>query len=389
MNALTNARRVITNLACSRGNLLVANDGTRYIDLFTNIASLPLGYNHPDLIRLMSQPEIVSMAINRPATNLFPPEQFLELLKETFPKISPHDHGYIWLGSSGSEAVEAAMKHCSRKRKSTNFLSFEGGFHGRTIGALSMTNTNPLWKQGFPQLPTLTAPFPTSDDVNDCVERTRELISANHVAGVFIEPIQCEGGDRMADPTFFRKIRALCTMYDIPFVVDEVQTNMGTGKMWAHDHWDLQEPPDIVVFGKKMQIAGFFAADHMQPPKSDEYAYNSTWAGDPFRGMILKSILEIIERDNLYEISSRAGNKLFDRLRTMQGVQNVRNINAFGAFDLADSCTIGRDEFLKMLQASGLILGACGEKSIRVRPSLVFDEHIADSVIDILALRLS
>ena len=386
MNALTAARRVVSNLACSRGNLLVGMDGSRYLDLHTNIASLPLGYNHPNLLKLMQKQEIISLAINRPATNLYPPEQFLELLQEMFPQISPYgidSPGYVWLGSSGAESIESAMKHCAQKSGATTFVSFAGAFHGRTLGALSLTNTNPLFNKGFPSLDVITAPFPEDYESHpEIIDRVRDVLATKDIAGVFIEPVQCEGGDRFASGAFFRAVRSLCTMYDIPFVVDEVQTNMGTGQLWAHKRWDLDTPPDIVVFGKKMQMGGFFALDHLAPRTDDEYSYMSTWAGDPFRAMMLKTILETIKTDNLYEKSSKLGNELFCRIGKISGIKNVRNINALGAFDLVE---MDRDVFLSVMQENGILLGACGTHSVRVRPSLVLDEDTVDCVIDHLA----
>jgi len=360
----------------------VGTDGRQYLDLFTNIASLPLGYNHHNMVKAMRNPHVISMAINRSATNVFPPEQFIRQLKFLFPKISPYgfkNPGFVWLGSTGSEAIESAMKHCSRKRAATTFISFDGGFHGRTIGALSMTNTNPEWSRGFPTVNVKQAPFPKNDaGIEYCAKEFQKLCNTD-IAGVFIEPVQSEGGDHMAHPSFFRKIRAICSMHKIPFVVDEVQTNLGTGTYWAHSHWNLHEAPDIVVFAKKMQVAGFFSKRGIQP--NEESAFNSTWSGCPFRTTLLQTIIETIEKEDLFKSSSIAGNKLFCRLREMKGIKNVRNINAFGAFDLVE---MDREQFIQIMELNGILFGPCGKKSVRIRPSLVLDHDTVDSVLDYL-----
>lgn len=385
MNVLTAARRVVTNLSCSRGNLLVGMDGSRFVDMQTNIASLPLGYNHPKLVELMQQPEVAALAINRSATNLYPPEQLEELFQNTFPRMSPFGYSnpqFLFVCSTGSEAIETAMKLCARKRNATTFISFDGGFHGRTCGALSLTHTNPNWKRGFPTIDVLEAPFPThEDDINSKVNVFKTLCDSN-IAAVVIEPVQCEGGDRFTHSMFYRKIRSICTMYDIPLIVDEIQTNMGTGTHWAHSHWQLQSEPDVVVFGKKMQTAGLYAKNNLAPAYKDEYAYNSTWAGDPFRMMMFKTILETVESEGLYEKSSQAGNLFFNRIRDMSGIKNVRNINAFGAFDLVH---MDRDAFLLLMQDNGVLFGGCGTNSVRVRPSLVFDDDTVDIVLNHLS----
>jgi len=111
------------------------------------------------------------------------------------------------------------------------------------------------------------------------------------IAGMIVEPIQAEGGDNYGSPQFFRKLRSLAKKFNVSFIVDEVQTGVGsTGKFWAHEHWALEEPPDIVTFAKKAQIAGFFTKKDLR--LREGFRIFNTWMGDPAKVTILKAVLE-------------------------------------------------------------------------------------------------
>lgn len=355
--------RVIVDLRKSHGCTLVDANGRSYIDLNSQIASLVLGYNHPGL-GLSDH----TLAVHRTATNLFPSTDHEAQIDRVFPRISPFgdDDAYLWLGSSGSEAIEAAIKHCTHRRKG-HCLSFVGGFHGRTCGSLSLTQTNPLYKSGFPSIPTHVAHLP-SDNMDEAVREFRATVERRCPAGVFIEPVQCEGGDRHVPGDFARQIRQICAEHDVPFVVDEVQTALGTGSVWAHTHWNLDNPPDMVVFSKKTQTSGLFAKPHLAPSPSHAYAFNSTWAGDAHRAHMLEQILDIIDHESLFIQSTAIGNFLFERLAMMPGVRNVRHIGSFGAFDIQN-----RDHVVQSLQEAGVIVAGCGTDSIRIRPPLILN----------------
>ena len=144
------------------------------------------------------------------------------------------------------------------------------------------------------------------------------------------------------------------------------------GGWWAHARWGLEVPPDMVVFSKKYQVAGLWTHAKYAPRPEDEDAFhlNSTWGGDAWRSQLLSTIVDTVEADDLFERSVRAGELLFDGLRTLPGLRNVRNVGGFGAFDVDD-----RDQSIARLQEEGILVTGCGvDHSIRIRPALVFDE---------------
>jgi len=167
--------------------------------------------------------------------------------------------------------------------------------------------------------------------------------------------------------------------YDIPFVVDEVQTGLGTGKVYAHEHWELNTPPDMVLFSKKFQAGGLFYHENLDP--IEPYAFNSTWAGDVVSGERLRTILQVIEEDDLLRHSTRIGNLLYDGLSNLDGVRNVRHLGSLGAFDVED-----RSSVISRLQTEEQVLvGPCGMKnSIRLRPSLILSETDVSQFLDAL-----
>lgn len=362
-------RRLVVDTKASHGCTLVDVTGKSYLDLNANIASLVLGYNHPDL-----RAPARHMTAQRSALNIFPTLEFDRHLTSLWPRVNPYgrDHdAFLFLASSGSEAVESALKLLLRRRPGTKALSFNGGFHGRTCGALGLTRSNPSHIDGFPQVVTVGTDFPLSpDDEPRCLAQFEQVLARQDIGAVFVEPVQSEGGDRHASPEFFRLVRETCTRYDVAFAVDEVQTAMGFGRTWAHQNWGLDTPPDVVIFSKKMQVAGFFAKPELEPVASAAYGYNSTWGGDVQRAEMLARILDVVEKDSLYSKSVRCGDTLFSALRGFPGVRRVRHEGSFGAFDVD-----GRDDVVKRLQSAGVIVATCGTgDSIRLRAPLTLSD---------------
>jgi 4-aminobutyrate aminotransferase/(S)-3-amino-2-methylpropionate transaminase len=204
-----------------------------------------------------------------------------------------------------------------------SILSFKGGFHGRTLGVLSTTHSKPIHKIDVPAFDWPVASFPRyrypleeNIDYNhkqdvDCLKEVEELIDyynkvkKREVAGIVVEPVQAEGGDRHASAYFFQNLQRIAKKNGISFLIDEVQTGLGaTGKMWAHEHFDLDESPDLMTFSKKMQIGGYFYKEalHLQP-----YRVFNTWLGDPIRVLYLEAILKAVKRDNLVELNKETG----------------------------------------------------------------------------------
>jgi len=286
-----------------------------------------------------------------------------------------------------------------------SILSFSGAFHGRTFGCLATTRSKPIHKLDVPHFDWPMAEFPQLkypldkfesenaaeearclDGVRELLEYSRSGLLPSTIAGMVIEPIQAEGGDNHASDRFFRELRALALEFNVSFIVDEVQTGGGpTGKMWAHDYWQLEEhglsPPDIMTFAKKLQTAGYFAMPHMRPKEG--YRIFNTWMGDPSKAMMLEAILDEYEDNQLIENTKITGDFLMSGLKKLVSkpefrhlIGRVRGRGTFLAFTVNN--TELRDELVYMLRQAGVQTGGCGAYSIRLRPAMVFmPEHAA------------
>jgi 4-aminobutyrate aminotransferase / (S)-3-amino-2-methylpropionate transaminase len=416
--------------SASEGPYLVDADGNRMLDMFSQIASLPLGYNHPALMEAQQDPLMSSFAQSRMAMGFMPPKELPKLLDDTFLKIAPKGLTRVQPMLCGSSANENAFKaaffafratqRAKEGRKATDFteeetascmmnqapgctndlsiMSFSGGFHGRTLGALTCTHSKSVHKIDVPAFDWPTAPFPklryplkdyvaeNEAEESRCLEGVKAIFEARRnegrpVAGLIIEPVLSEGGDLHASPNFFRSLQKICASFEAAFIVDEVQTGIcSSGKMWAHEHWGLEESPDFVCFSKKALLGGYYYKDQFQPPQG--YRVFNTWMGDPTKILFFKKVLEVIERDGLQELSKETGSslrKILDEAaaRYPQLIQNVRGVGTILAFDCHSPSA--RDDLWADMRNHGVILGTNGTQSIRFRPSLIFNaSHVRE-----------
>jgi len=205
-------------------------------------------------------------------------------------------------------------------------------------------------------------------------------LALGDIAAVVVEPIQGEGGDRHAGPSFFRALRALCSRYGAAFIVDEVQTGGGaTGTFWAHEAWGLDDPPDMVTFSKKMQVGGFYLRAALAP--AEAYRIFNTWLGDPLRAAQLEVVCEVMERDNLLARVQDTGAHLLGSLEALQDrfptvLSQARGVGTFCAIDVRDAST--RDRFVDAMRQRGVETGGSGERSIRFRPALTLTRSHVD-----------
>lgn len=201
---------------------------------------------------------------------------------------------------------------------------------------------------------------------------------------MIVEPIQSEGGDHHASPEFFRGLQALCRKHGSALIIDEVQTGGGsTGRWWCHEHFDLDGPPDIVTFSKKMLLGGYYLREEFVPKQA--YRVFNTWMGDGARLALLGAVLEEVKRAGLLALAQRAGARLERGIAELQRehpqlLSAARGRGTFRAVDLPTPQK--RDQLLKELKKRGVQAGACGTSAMRLRPALIFGERHADIFLD-------
>jgi 4-aminobutyrate aminotransferase/(S)-3-amino-2-methylpropionate transaminase len=410
----------------SLGNYLVDVDANVMLDIYGHIAALPVGYNHPDLLAALRNGRFDWAAGYRPALGVAPPAEWVDLVDGTMMRIAPRGLTKLVTVTTGSEAVEnaikaafirharvrrggaapsaedlaACMENAQASANALQVISFEGGFHGRSLGALSLTRSKVIHKLDMPAFvwPKVRFPdvrFPLGEHATEnrasearSLEELEAALSAGqgNVAAVIVEPIQGEGGDRHASPDFFRTIQRLTRAYSAAFIVDEVQTGGGaTGALWAHEAWALADPPDIVTFSKKMQLGGYYSTEEYAA--REPYRIFNTFLGDPFRGAQLEVIIEIIEKFKLLDLVRETGELLVRELGLLGErypglVSGARGAGTFAAIDVRDSET--QLLLLDALRQRGLEVGGSGTRSIRFRPALVFGPRHAAEAIGIL-----
>lgn len=424
----TRSLNMLADYQKSYGNYIADPDGNVLLDVYAQIASIPVGYSNPALHRAASSEQMISALINRPALGNFPSKDWASILSSGILRVAPKGLNQVFTAMAGSDANETAYKAAFMYRRQQerggahvdftpeemissmenqapgapqlSILSFKTGFHGRLFGSLSTTRSKPIHKLDIPAFdwPQATFPllkYPLEDHVEENKKAEEEaladverLITTHHLppCAVVVEPIQSEGGDNHASPSFFRSLRTLTAKHNVLLIVDEVQTGVGaTGKFWAHDHWGLESPPDIVTFSKKAQTAGFyFGNDELRPNKP--YRQFNTWMGDPARAILFRAIIEEIERLDLVTNTANVGEYLFSELEGLSKkypgeIQNLRG-KGQGTFIAFDSPR--RDEFLKKAKSVGINIGGSGERAVRLRPMLVFQKHHADILLDSL-----
>ncbi|RII24209.1 hypothetical protein CUC08_Gglean011214 [Alternaria sp. MG1] len=422
----TRSLNMMADYSQSYGNYIADLDGNVLLDVYAQIASIPVGYNNPSLLLAATSPEMASAIINRPALGNFPQHDWADILESGILSVAPKGLNQVFTAQAGSDANELAYKAAFMWRRqqqrggaSADFsqedidssmnnkapgapdmsiLSFKTGFHGRLFGSLSTTRSKPIHKLDIPAFDWPQAPFPVlkyplheheaenAAEEQRCLDATEHIITTFHnpPAAVVIEPIQSEGGDNHATPNFFRGLREITKKHNVLLIVDEVQTGVGaTGKFWAHEHWGLSTPPDMVTFSKKAQTAGYYFGNNDLRPNKPYRQFN-TWMGDPARAILFRSIIQEIKRMDLVNSTAAVGDYLFDGLQRLserfpQEIQNLRGKGqgTFIAFD-----NVRRDEVLRKAKGEGVNIGGSGERAVRLRPMLIFQKQHADLLLE-------
>lgn len=352
-------------------------DGNVFLDFASQIASNPLGYNHPEMVEVVKQ--FKSHPIKYAGQDFTVREQ-VALLEELL-TITPKDVSMGFLANSGAEAVENCLKLALRKQKQAKFgISFEGAFHGRTLGALSCTNSKPVQKKNFLFIPMRRVPF-DENAVEIIQKMVKRECSPEEVGFIIIEPVQGEGGYRVAPKKLMHQLRAFTKMYDIPLIFDEVQSGLGrTGHWWAFEHFGIA--PDIMSSAKALQVGAALAHKKF---RVEPGTISSTWGGGHTLDLALGlKTIQIIKEQHLLLHITKMGQYLTRRLGEISHhrILNRRGLGLMAAFDLPTRAA--RNNVIVECARNGLILLGCGEKGIRLIPPYIVTEDEIDTAVVII-----
>lgn len=415
-------RALVFDDARSEGVWLVDVDGNTYLDLFSSFALGALGYNHPAIRGVIASDEYQRAAANPSSTPFLTTESWIDYSAELEARFAPIGMAKFFAVDGGGEGVEAAMKAAfirfgEDRRASVGaprnplemsaadqgmvmdnagtdavIVSFSGAFHGRGLGPLSATHSKLLHKADLPAFPWPQVPFPANrfplDEhaEHNAVMEARSLQAldkvldeyAGRVAAILIEPLQSEGGDRHASAAFYRAVQQRAIQSGASLIFDEVQTGAGlTGTLWAHEAFALPTPPDLVTFGKKMQLGGFFANDRHDIRQFGRMY--QTRNGDRARALIglatLRETVKLLPRVQEVGAAFLAG--LMDlQARHPHLIREARGRGFALAFDLPTPAA--RDEFNRRALQKGVFATYTGSNSVRLRPHLITDEsHVS------------
>ena len=385
-------------------------DGNEFLDFSAGIAVTATGHAHPEVVAAIQAQAADFLHMSGTDFYYEGMTRLAERLSAIAPMRGPHRFYY---GNSGAEAVECALKLARYHTGRQNVISFLGSFHGRTMGALSLTSSRPQQKRRFaPFVPGVTHvryPYayrgcsggPQGEDAFalGCAQYIQEklfktVLPPEEVAAIFVEPIQGEGGYIVAPTIFMQELRRICDRHGILLVVDEVQSGVGrTGKWWAVQHTEVE--PDIVCCAKGiasgMPLSVCIAKADIMDWVPGSHA--STFGGNPVAIAAALATLEIVQREglaNAAETGARMKERLTSWISRYDIVGDVRGRGLMiGVEIVADQrsrrpASDLRDRIVTMAFDRGLLLLGCGENSLRISPSLLVSAEEASIALDLL-----
>ena len=394
-----------------RGIVVTDVDGNEFFDFSAGIAVTSTGHCHPDVVAAIQRQagELIHMS----GTDFYYENmvQLASRLSKIAPMKGPHR---IYYGNSGAEAIECALKLARYHTKRQNAIAFFGAFHGRTMGALSLTASKPQQRRRFaPLVPGVThVRYPdvyrgsvggqqeAGQFAFGCARFIEEklfktTLPPEEVAAIFVEPVQGEGGYVVAPNNFMQELRRICDRHGILLVVDEVQSGVArTGKWWAVEHTGVE--PDIVCMARGI-ASGMPLDITMSRAEVMDWvpgSHASTFGGNPVAIAAALATLDVIEKEHLLENSAKVGKHILARMADwpsrLKLAGDVRGRGLMIGVDIVkDKATkeygaAERDRIVEMAFEKGILFLGCGPSTIRLCPPLVVTTEEADVAVDVL-----
>lgn len=348
------------------GNWVYTADGTPYLDLYGGHAVISIGHSHPKYVEaIKKQIEKMGFYSNSVENSL------QQTLADKLGKACGYDDYQLFLCNSGAEANENAMKLASFVTGRPKIIAFEKAFHGRTSGAVAATDN-----------PKIQAPFNKTDNVVFAplgdIERVKELLAGNDVAGVLIEGIQGVAGIRVPDDSFMKELEQVTKENGALLILDEVQSGYGrTGKFFAHQWAGIK--PDIITCAKGIAngfpVGAVLISDSIKPVKG---MLGTTFGGNHLACAAAIAVLDVMEEEGLVENAAATGAYIIDELKIMPQLKDVRGRGLMIGFDIEGSAP----EFRKrLLKEKHIFTGGAGEHTVRVLPALNLSKKKAEMFI--------
>ncbi len=362
-------------------------DGNWFLDFTAGIAVTNTGHCHPRVVQAIQ--EQAAKVIHMCGTDFYLDPMLV--LAERLCKLSPGNFDKrVYFANSGAEAVEAALKLARYHTKRTHIIAFHGAFHGRTMGALSLTASKVQQRRGFAPLLS-DIHHAVYNDIASIERILKTVAPPEEVAAIFIEPIQGEGGYITQKDNFLSRVRALCDQHGILMVMDEIQAGFGrTGKMFASEHYGVAG--DIMCLAKGlasgMPLGAIVAKKSVMTWKPGNHG--STFGGNPVACAAANATIELLQED-LVENAAARGEQLRAGLASLRqkhkAVGEVRGLGLMIAMDIVDTKGVLAPELRMKLVVEafnrGLLLLPCGESAIRFIPALCVTAEQVDTAVKI------
>jgi 4-aminobutyrate aminotransferase len=394
-----------------RGIVIEDVDGNEFFDFSAGIAVTSTGHCHPEVVGAIQKQagELIHMS----GTDFY--YESMVTLAERLSKIAPMPGPHrVYYGNSGAEAIECALKLARYHTKRQQVIAFFGAFHGRTMGALSLTASKPQQKRGFsPLVPGVThVPYPDvyrgsaggpqdaekfalgcARYIEDKLFKT--ILAPEEVAAIFVEPIQGEGGYVVAPTIFMQELRRICDKHGILLVLDEVQSGIGrTGKWFAVEHTGVH--PDMVCIAKGI-ASGMPLGITMSKAGIMDWvpgSHASTFGGNPVCIAAALATLDVIEKEGLLKNSQVVGGHMMKRMadwpKKHKIVGDVRGRGLMIGVEIVKDQTTReygaseRDRIVELAFERGVLFLGCGPSTVRIAPPLIVTKDEADVAMDAL-----
>jgi len=383
-------------------------DGNVFLDFTAGIAVTATGHSHPKVVQAIC--DQAKKFLHMSGTDFYYKVQ-VEVAEKLCRNVPISGKKRVFFTNSGAEAIEAAMKLARYHTGRHQFIAFFSAFHGRTLGALSLTGSKVIQKKGFyPLIPGVVhVPYaycyrcPYNLEYDSCclyclkyIEDMLFLktVDPDDVAAIFVEPIQGEGGYVIPPVEFLKGLRRICDKYGILLVFDEVQCGMGrTGKMYAAEHFDIK--PDIICLAKGiasgMPLGAIIASSSVMDWQYGSHA--STFGGNPVSCAAASATLDLLY-DSLMKNAREVGAHIRKRLDTFPEkykiVGEIRGMGLMIGVEIVKNKKIReagsklRNQIIQEVFKNGLLLLGCGSNTLRICPPLDITKEEADLGIDII-----